>query len=254
MTGESVIFAPDLDHSNAQVQNDVVKFADYLQKDLGYQGIRFDFAKGFDARMQDKYWERFGRPWTVAEMWHGDTNVMRDYIGATAGHIAVFDFPLYYILKRCVQSNDFHELAPGHHIAGILGADPVRAVTFIDNHDTSHLPEVGGKFGNDDQVVRGYAFLLTHPGTPTVFWPHIFGAPDHVAKAILRLCKLRGEAGIHSGSRVEVREARYGLYAAVVHGSKKQVAMKLGNEEWHPGQPFHGSLTASGNEFAIWIS
>jgi alpha-amylase len=257
MTGESVQFAPDIDHDNPGVQNDVVKFAEYLQHDMGFQGIRLDFAKGFSAGIAKMYMERFGHPWFVSELWHGDLNTCHDYIKATKGKIAVFDFPLFYVLKRCMASNDFTELAPGgDKLAGVLGEDPKRAVTFVDNHDTSQLPDVGGPFGNDRQIVRGYAFVLTHPGTPTVFWPHVFGPnnPDHMAKSILAMCKLRNEAGVHSTSRLEVKAARNDLYAALIHGNHKRVAVKMGSSDWHPGKPFPEAPTIFGQEFAIWTS
>ena len=31
------------------------------------------------------------------------------------------------------------------------------------------VPKVGGCFGNNDQALRGYALILTHPGVPCVF-------------------------------------------------------------------------------------
>jgi hypothetical protein len=49
---------------------------------------------------------------------------------------------------------------------------PGRAVTFVDNHDTgstqNHWPFV------PDRVGAGYAYILTHPGIPCIFWDHYF--------------------------------------------------------------------------------
>jgi hypothetical protein len=49
---------------------------------------------------------------------------------------------------------------------------PGKAVTFIDNHDTGstqqHWPFPG------DRVGAGYAYIMTHPGMPCVFWDHYF--------------------------------------------------------------------------------
>lgn len=43
---------------------------------------------------------------------------------------------------------------------------PGNAITFIDNHDTAR----NDRFGSDDSLIMGYAFILTHPGSPCVFW------------------------------------------------------------------------------------
>eukprot|EP00879_Flechtneria_rotunda_P027946 GHRR01030006.1.p1 GENE.GHRR01030006.1~~GHRR01030006.1.p1 ORF type:complete len:180 (-),score=10.02 GHRR01030006.1:406-945(-) len=49
---------------------------------------------------------------------------------------------------------------------------PSKAVTFIENHDTgstqNHWPFPA------DQVGAGYAYIMTHPGIPCVFWDHYF--------------------------------------------------------------------------------
>jgi alpha-amylase len=49
---------------------------------------------------------------------------------------------------------------------------PSRAITFIDNHDTgstlNHWP-----FPNN-HLQEGYAYILTHPGTPCVFYDHLY--------------------------------------------------------------------------------
>ena len=66
-----------------------------------------------------------------------------------------------------------------------------RAVTFIDNHDTgstqSHWP-----FPHD-KVAMGYAYILTHPGTPCVFWDHYFDWGEHLSSHIKTLMQTRRE-------------------------------------------------------------
>ena len=51
-------------------------------------------------------------------------------------------------------------------------------VTFVDNHDTGPAESCGS--GQNlwpapcGSVMEGYAYILTHPGIPTVFYPHIY--------------------------------------------------------------------------------
>jgi hypothetical protein len=77
-----------------------------------------------------------------------------------------------------------------------------------------HLPEA-------------YAYLLTHCGTPCVFYDHLYqqGLRTH----ILELLRIRKKHGIHAKSEVTIRKAYNELYAAVI---EKKVAMKIGPADW----------------------
>ena len=95
----------------------------------------------------------------------------------------------------------------------------------------------------------GYAYLLTHPGMPCVFWSHFFDWGTPTRRRIDRLIRVRKLAGLHADSRVEIRAAKQGLYAAVIDG---RVAMKLGSH----GLVAAGGgwrLAADGDRFAVWM-
>lgn len=47
----------------------------------------------------------------------------------------------------------------------------LQAITFVDNHSTGSEPR-HWPFP-DWGVMLGYAYILTHPGTPCVFWDHV---------------------------------------------------------------------------------
>lgn len=64
-------------------------------------------------------------------------------------------------------------------------------MTFVDNHDTgstqNHWPFV------QDRVGAGYAYILTHPGIPCVFWDHIFTWGAELRNIIHTLAAVGGE-------------------------------------------------------------
>jgi alpha-amylase len=93
----------------------------------------------------------------------------------------------------------------------------------------------------------GYAYLLTHPGIPCVFWSHYFDWGAATRQRIERLMRVRRDSGLHARSAVEIREAGDGLYAAVVDG---KVAVKLGRRDWSPGPGWR--LAVDGERFAVW--
>ena len=48
----------------------------------------------------------------------------------------------------------------------------------------------------------GYAYVLSHPGTPCVFWDHL--QSGHLQAVIQRLIAVRRRAGIHCRSAVQI--------------------------------------------------
>src|SRR5208282_3892628 len=123
--------------------------------------------------------------------------------------------------------------------AGLVGVNPSRSLTFLDNHDTEYRRDDEHQSNYDttrhfagNAVEMGYAYLMTHPGIPSVFWSHFFDWGHATRHRIEQLIRVRRSAGLHSRSSVEIKEATKGLYAAVTDG---KVAMKLGPGDWWPG-------------------
>jgi hypothetical protein len=176
----------------------------------------------------------FGEYWDTCSYTDGvlnysqDTHRQRtvDWCDATGGTAAAFDFTLKGILQEAVGRREYWRLIDSQgRPPGVLGLWPSRAVTFLENHDTGstlnhwpfpsrHLPEA-------------YAYLLTHCGTPCVFYDHLYqqGLRTH----ILELLRIRKKHGIHAKSEVTIRKAYNELYAAVI---EKKVAMKIGPADW----------------------
>ena len=79
---------------------------------------------------------------------------------------------------------------------------PSHAVTFIDNHDTGsslrHWPFP------DHHKLEGYAYILTHPGTPCVFHDDFYS--DHSGHHLRDLIDTRKRNKIHSESQVSLAE------------------------------------------------
>ena len=99
--------------------------------------------------------------------------------------------------------------------------------------------------------MTAYAYILTHPGIPCVFWPHFFDWGADYRDKLTRLIQIRRAAGINSASPVRILNATAGLYAAIVYGSSQWVAVKLGASwQWNPGPGWTPAL--SGERFAIW--
>eukprot|EP00932_Pfiesteria_piscicida_P000093 SRR837773.10087.p1 GENE.SRR837773.10087~~SRR837773.10087.p1 ORF type:complete len:551 (-),score=192.68 SRR837773.10087:132-1667(-) len=249
-TGQNIEYAPDIDHTNKKIQEDCKAYLKWLMDDVGFRALRLDFVLGYGPWFQEQYVRSVGTPYTVAEYWHGDVQVLRNYINATKGVTAVYDFPVYYTLKNAIHSNDFGGLNCGGRLPGVMGSDPVRSVTFVENHDTCHLEVVGGKFGDNNQVCRAYAFLLTHCGIPSIFWSDWSDRGNEVTNQLKALCQIRKSIGVHATSRVNIVASQWGLYAAYIDGNFGSIAFKMGGNDWSPGGGWQ--IKAYGQDYAVW--
>ena len=119
----------------------------------------------------DMHWEGS----TLSYDQDGPRSRLVDWIEKTHGSCALFDFPTKGILQRAVEHAEFWRLRDAaSRPPGLLGWVPTRAVTFLENHDTgppqNHWPFPA------DRLELGYAYVLTHPGIPCVFGPHVWGS------------------------------------------------------------------------------
>ncbi|HTG81725.1 MAG TPA: alpha-amylase family glycosyl hydrolase [Geobacteraceae bacterium] len=170
---------PDLCHINPRVSTGILNHAKWMIEEVGFDGFRYDFVKGFGAwivrAIHDRTYTRDGKPveiFGVGECWAGDTFIddWLDAVNSWAQHrVGAFDFPLRYRLKDLCDSYGFslRRLADG----GVLMKDrPFEAVTFVDNHDF--------RGGDTAEVVNdkmlAYAVILTHEGYPCVYWKDWF--------------------------------------------------------------------------------
>eukprot|EP00976_Prorocentrum_cordatum_P069014 1179372-Prorocentrum_minimum.AAC.3 len=97
------------------------------------------------------------------------------------------------------------------------------------------------------QEAQGYAYILTHPGTPTVFYDHVFYFPE-LKEVIVKLMDLRKRQGIHCRSEVSIEKAEKEVYGAVI-GDK--IAVKLGPGRFEP-KGGNWKMAVEGKNFKVW--
>ena len=263
-TGDGFSAARDIDHRNVgEVQNGIIGWLNHTLKPVGFSGIRFDYVKGFSPSYAGQYANAFGAEFCVGELWT-DLNLnnidahrqqIMNWIDGTGSSCGAFDFTTKGLLNDALANGNYWRLrdASGKP-QGALGWWPAMAVTFVDNHDTGPSESCGNGQNHWSvpcgSVMEGYAYVLSHPGIPTVYYPHIYNW--NLKTPIAALMAARRTAGVHSTSPVAIQQATQGLYAAIISGNTRQLAMKIGPNSWSPA----GSgwvLQTSGNNYAVWI-
>lgn len=249
-TGENFDGARDLDHTNANVQNNCKNYCKFLLQDLGYVGFRYDMVKGYSGYYTGIYNEYSQPAFSVGEYWDGQYDAVAAWIEATGKRSAAFDFPGKYCINEAFHSNDMTKLvwkANGttDQPAGLIHYGYTQyAVTFVDNHDTYRD---GSKFNGN--VMAANAFILCSPGTPCVFLEHY-----KANKAgIQALIKARKAAGIHNNSPVTVLRSSNDCYMAEVTGSKGKLVVKVGSAMASPSGYSNSDIVASGTDYCVWV-
>lgn len=248
-TGEQFDGCRDLDHTNANVQNNCKNYCKFLLEDLGYAGFRLDMAKGYSGQYTKMYNQYTNVTYSVGEYFDGSYDAVANWIESTGKTSAAFDFPLKFALNDAFNSNDMTKLV---WLAGYTTPQPAGmihygypqyAVTFVDNHDTY---KDHNKFNGP--VVAANAFILCSPGTPCVLLAHY----KQYKQEIQRLINIRNSVGLHNQSAVNVLKYDNSCYMAEVTGSKGKLVVKIGSAMVSPDGYSNSDIVASGDQYCVW--
>jgi len=174
MDGLSFGDMPDLCHRNPDVYDALLEYGRWLLEEIGIDGFRYDFVKGYGAWMVRAIQELRGlkgeqsfKPFGVGECWDSDRTI-NDWLAEvntwSDNPISAFDFPLRWRLQDLCMTDGFSlkTLTAGGTI--LTDGFPSIGVTFVENHDVARSSPI-----TTDKLLA-YSYILTHEGYPCVFW------------------------------------------------------------------------------------
>ena len=166
---------------------ELIKYIKWLKCDVGFGGFRLDFIKGLGESSVRYILENVPDTLFIGELWetmnYEDGHLSKDqnihqnqllnFAQNVGNNLCMFDFTTKGCLQEAFYTNDYTHLSYSNHTGkGLNAVMPKNAYTFLDNHDTgstqNHWPF---PYHN---IVEGYAYIMTHPGTPCVFWDHLY--------------------------------------------------------------------------------
>jgi len=253
--------ARDLNHQSQEVQKGLKEYLVQL-KELGFDSWRYDFTKGFPAKYVGEYNYSNSYYYSVGEYWDIDLSKILNWINATSKSLegqantpsSSFDFPLKYNLKEAIVNKNYDKLNSASSIIENKNFKKF-AVTFLDNHDTGCInrSDCDNLFSkNNSEIIKGYAYLLTHPGIPMIWIYHyLFNDPSgKLKKDINDLILIRKEKKIKSNSEVQIIEIKNGNSGYYIAEIDEKLMIKIGDGPYQANSNWR--MIKSGEGFIIW--
>ncbi len=218
---------PDLCHRNPYVYSELMEYARWLIEEIGFDGLRYDFVKGYGAwivtAILERLYEKKGvtgfSPFGVGEYWDSDIYI-NEWLKQTNAYsdnpVTAFDFPLRGRLKDLCDSYGFNLKTLTQSGTLITDGMPELSVTFVENHDIVRTDPIV----NDKMLA--YAYILTHEGYPCVFWQDYYNwnlAQEENKNGIAALVKIHEQ---YAGGATEIIYCDDDLYIMQRRGTEKE--------------------------------
>lgn len=99
----------DLDYSNPDVKEDVLRWGEWIGTQLPLSGMRLDAIKHYSAAFQKEFIDRirqaFGKEfYFVGEYWNGESKPLLDYLAKMDYRLSLFDVPLVGRFSKISQT------------------------------------------------------------------------------------------------------------------------------------------------------
>lgn len=237
----------DLDHKSANVQKIVKAYQQFLVKDLGYVGFRYDMVKGFAGSHVGNYNDAAGVKFSVGEYWDSNTKI-QNWINSTGKRSAAFDFQFRYNVRDAINQKDWRKLNSTNNLVNNAGYRQY-AVTFVENHDSEYRSAKESQDPIRRDTLAANAYLLAMPGTPCVFYKHYLAYPYEI-KAMI---DARKAAGITNTSSYSNFRSAASYFGNTVTGSKGKLLVMVGAKYTEPA-PNQYVKILSGHHFAYYLS
>lgn len=188
------LMGADIDHDNPVVKAHLMYWGMWYQKFADLDGFRIDAVKHISANFY-KDWLNYLRMETgkelfsVGEYWSSKLDRLLRYLEQTDKTMSLFDVPLHQHLYDAAREGRHYDLRNIFNDT-LVAADPWRAVTFVDNHDTQPT-QMLVSWVQDWFKLHAYALiLLRQEGFPCVFYGDLYGIPKHRIKPVKKLERL----------------------------------------------------------------
>lgn len=173
------LMGADIDFDNQAVVKELKSWGIWYTNKCNLDGFRLDAVKHIKSTFYSDWLNTVrsstGKEmFTVGEYWSSDINALKNYLYETGYTMSLFDVPLHYNFKSAADSNGYYDLR--YLFSNTLVSDnPVKAVTFVDNHDTQPGQSLQSSVEEWFKMSAYTAILTREGGYPCVFYGDYYG-------------------------------------------------------------------------------
>lgn len=180
------LMGADIDLNNHDVVNELKKWGKWYLNATNVDGFRLDAVKHIRAEFFPEWLDELRttterKLFSVGEYWSSNIDILNNYIEKTNGCMSLFDVPLHYNFYRASISNGEFNMSQIFD-GTIVGTNPEKAVTFVDNHDTEPGQALESWVLDWFKPLAYSLILLRKDGLPCVFYGDYYGIPEKDVK------------------------------------------------------------------------
>lgn len=182
---EAVAGIPDCAQEVPYVRDGFYKWIRWFDKQTDVDGYRIDAVKHMKPEFTEgllyQVQEGMGQnKFAVGEYYDGNPNTLGWWVDANRRRSSVFDFGLFFNLLSMAHGNGYYDMR------GLRSRfmDDRKSVTFVNSHDTFRRAN-GLHLYNRSHLA--YAFILSAPGYPCVYWQDLYDDNGNVRDFMVNL-------------------------------------------------------------------
>lgn len=177
------LMGADLSFNNNIVRNQLKTWGDWFVRTTKLDGFRLDACKHIDSNFFPEWLNHLRNLYSkelfsVGEYWSKDIYTLKNYLEESENCMSLFDVPLHFKLHEISNSNGSFDLTKIFD-STLVSENPVKSVTFVDNHDTQTGQALESPIENWF-IPQAYAIILLRTqGYPCIFYGHYYGMQNH---------------------------------------------------------------------------
>ncbi|MEG1847192.1 MAG: alpha-amylase [Lachnospiraceae bacterium] len=173
------LMGTDLDFDNKEVLAELERWGEWYLKTTGVDGVRLDAVKHIDSDFYKDWLPKMRTAlqkelFAVGEYWKPEKYTLEEYLSDVIGNMSLFDVPLHFNFYHASQEKERYDLRRIFD-GSLVAENPVKAVTFVDNHDTQPGQALQSFVESWFKPLAYALVLLRTTGYPCVFYGDYYG-------------------------------------------------------------------------------
>ncbi|GAA6005838.1 hypothetical protein JCM10207_007245 [Rhodosporidiobolus poonsookiae] len=170
----------DQDWSHPAVRGELIKWGEWVLRETGAAGFRFDAIKHIDIggieAFVNEVRDKVDNPdlFCVGEFWKDNIGQLEAYLDNFDAQFSIFDTPLHYNFKEASDAAENYDLRAIWD-GTLVRSRPIDAVTLVENHDTQPTQALESPIGAWFKPLAYAMILLRGEGYPCVFAGDMWG-------------------------------------------------------------------------------